>query len=557
MSDLTNQLAILFVLATAIAVLARLFRQPLILAYLATGGLIAYFGFAEAVGSETFKLFSNLGIMFLLFLVGLEINYTSLRLVGKHALISGLSQIAITASLGFLLTRLLGFSLFNGLYIAVALTFSSTIIIIKLLSDKKDINSLYGKLAVGMLLVQDMVAISILVILTGIQGSGSIEIFGVVITLVKAALLFGVTIWLGRKILPHLFDVIAHSQELLFLASTAWVFLVAMIVNQVGFSIEIAGFLAGLGLANSSENFQIANRIRPLRDFFILIFFIVLGATLTITNISGLGIPVLVLSLFVLVGNPLILLIIMGIMGFRKRTSFLTGLTMGQVSEFSLIMAALGLALGHINQQTVTIITAVAIISITVSSYLITHGNNIFRILKNILWIFERKITSEATLPKEMKQPIILIGFHRTGQSLAHSLPAKDLIVVDFDPEMSKKLERYNYHHIFGDISDPEIFEQVASYKTKLVISTSPDLEDNLLLISRFKTIKPRPSIIVRAESEKEALIFYQTGADYVLVPHLTSAHRLGHLLEKHPTSAAFKKLKTKDLKLIARDLAD
>ncbi len=555
MPHFINELALLFILAAALSVIARLFKQPLIIAYLATGAVIAYFGFVDVIGKETFQLFADLGIMFLLFLVGLEINYTSLRLVGKISIIIGLLQITLTTGLAFFLAKLLNFDSTASAYIALAMTFSSTIIVIKLLSDKKDLNSLYGKISVGLLLVQDLVAILILVVLAGIESGGDVSAISILLTIGKAFLLFGATIWLGRKILPHLFDEIARSQELLFLTSTAWVFFVALVVTKIGFSIEIAGFLAGIGLANSSEIYQIANRIRPLRDFFILIFFIILGATFSFSALQGLGLPILIFSLFVLIGNPLIMLIIMGLLGFKKRTSFLAGLTMGQVSEFSMIMAALGLSVGHITDNTVVIITAVAIITITISSYLIVHGNNLFKTFKNILTIFEKQSSHETSLPNEIKKPIVLIGFHRTGQGLARNLPKKDLIIVDFDPDVTKKLEHEGYNYVFGDISDPEIFEQVASYKTRLVISTSPDLEDNLITISRFKRIKPRPGIVVRAESESEALIFYKAGADYVLVPHLASGHHLGKLLASHSTLSELKKIKDKDIKLLKSDL--
>ncbi len=555
MPNFINELALLFVLAGALAVLARLFRQPLILAYLATGAIIAYFGFVDIVGKDIFQVFSDLGIMFLLFLVGLEINYTSLRLVGKTSLIIGLGQIIFTSLGGYVIARWLQFDPMSSLYIAIALTFSSTIIIIKLLSDKRDLNSLYGKISIGLLLVQDIVAILIIVILSGIASSGNFALTDVLITLGKAILLFGTAILLGRKILPHLFDEIAHSQELLFLISTAWVLLIATLVHKLGFSIEIAGFLAGISLANSSENYQIANRIRPLRDFFILVFFIILGASFADADFSGLVWPAVVFSLFVLIGQPLIMLVIMGLLGFKKRTSFLAGLTVAQVSEFSLILAALGIKVGHINESPVALITIVAVITIIISSYLIVHGNYLFRLLRNVLGIFEKKSSRDLKIPKESKKGVILIGFHRTGQSLAQYLPAKDLVIVDFDPEVTKKLQHMGYDYLFGDISDPEVFDQIVSYKTRLVISTTPDPEDNLGLIHRFKKLRRRPGIVVRADTEKDALVFYEAGADYVLVPHLASGHQLGKLLASHSHLQELKKLKAKDLTYLEREL--
>ena len=205
-------------------------------------------------------------------------------------------------------------------------------------------------------------------------------------------------LWLGRKILPLVFNKIAQSQELLFLTSLAWCLGIATAVAKTGFSIEIGGFLAGLALANSSEHFQISAKIRSLRDFFIMIFFVILGSSLIFSDFSGLTLPIIAFSLFVLIGNPLIVLIIMGFMGYRKRTSFMCGVTVAQISEFSLILAALGLKLGHLNTQIVSLITAVGIITITLSTYLILHAEKIFRRFPRFFSLFERKKSKKTNL---------------------------------------------------------------------------------------------------------------------------------------------------------------
>ena len=198
-------------------------------------------------------------------------------------------------------------------YIAIALTFSSTIIVVKLLSEKNDLNSLYGRISIGFLLVQDFIAIIILLVLAGLEIGNGILWTNIALTILKGILLFIFMFWIGRVILPKIFDKIARSQELLFLMTLAWVFLLVSLVHKIGFSIEIGGFLAGIALANSSENFQIASRIKPLRDFFILLFFIVLGSSIILTHFNGLTMPVIIFSLFVLIGNPLIVLIIMAL----------------------------------------------------------------------------------------------------------------------------------------------------------------------------------------------------------------------------------------------------
>ncbi|MDO8752035.1 MAG: cation:proton antiporter, partial [Candidatus Wolfebacteria bacterium] len=329
------ELAIIFVAAAVLGVGARLLKQPLILAYLATGVLVAALNLFHFAEGELLKTFSSLGVMLLLFLIGLEINYKTIRSVGRVSLILGLSQIGFTSLFGFLIARVFHFSTLSSLYIAVALSFSSTIIILKLLSEKGDEHSLYGRISIGFLLVQDFVAVLLLVFLTGLEGQEGFALWPALLTLLQGILLFSAMLFLGQRFLPVLFDLVARSQELLFLVSIAWAFLMVSLVSKLGFSIEMGGFLAGLALANSSEHFQIAGRIKPLRDFFLLIFFVILGSSLVFSGIWAIWLPVLVLSLFVLVGNPLIVLALMGFMGYRKRTSFLTGLTVAQISEFS------------------------------------------------------------------------------------------------------------------------------------------------------------------------------------------------------------------------------
>ncbi len=545
------QLAVVVLVAAILGVLARFLRQPLVLAYLATGALAGYLGFMNLGNRETLQVFADLGIMFLLFLVGLEINYTSLRLVGRASVIVGLGQVIFTAAIGYFLAQFLGFGVIASLYIAVALTFSSTVIIVKLLSEKKDLHSLYGKLSVGVLLIQDLIAILILVGLAGMR-TGGFAWWDPALFILKGVAVFAVVLWLGRKILPFVFDRAARAPELLFLISLAWLFLLVTLVARIGFSIEIAGLLAGLALANSSEHFQIASKIRPLRDFFILVFFVLLGASLASSDFTGIGWPVLIFSLFVLIGNPLIVLILMGVMGYRKRTSFLTGLTVAQISEFSLVLAALGFKLGHLTLAEVSLVTAVGVITITLSTYLILYGEHIFRRLKWALSVFERKRVKEDGAPAEgFIKPIVLIGAHRTGQSIMMNLPKEDLLVVDFDPEIIESLRKHKVDCLFGDIVDQEIFDKANLESAKLVISTSPDLEDSLALLEELNKLGHRPKVILRAETEKDAGILYSRGADYVLLPHFTSGQYLGKTIAVDPDMKILESLKERDLEML------
>ena len=547
------ELAIVVLVASGLGILSQIFGQPTILAYLATGTLIGALDFFHLQNQEIFRVFSDLGIMFLLFLVGLEINYNSVRLVGRASLIVGIGQLVFTILAGLGISFALGFSASEALYLSVALTFSSTIIVVKLLADQKAINSLYGRLSIGFLLVQDFFAICLLMILTGIESGEGVYFGAILFTFIKGVLLFGATLWLGKRLFPPLFDTISRSHELLFLSSLAWVFLFAAVAQRLGFSIEIAGFLSGLALANSSEHFQIAARIRPLRDFFIVIFFVLLGSSMAISNFGGLLLPIILFSLFVLVGNPLIIWILMGIMGYRKRTLFLVGITSAQISEFSLILAVLGVRLGHIRQEALSIITAVGVITITLSTYLILYGDIILRRISWLMKIFERENTMDyANVAATIKKQIVVIGAHRIGQGIIGHISKQQLLVIDFDPEIVARLRKDGYDCLFGDIKDEEILEDARLREAKIVICTSPDFEDNMMLLEYIRAIRgQKPRVVVRGENERDAKVFYKKGADYVLLPHITSGNYLGKAFASDVSGDTLVYLKKKDMALI------
>jgi Kef-type K+ transport system membrane component KefB len=552
--ELTSQaeLAILLVIASILGILFRIFKQPLILAYLVTGILIGTFGFLNLKDGELIEVFSTLGIMFLLFLVGMEMDYNSLKKTGKLSVAIGLGQILFTAVGGFLIGYFLfGFDFLSALYVAIALTFSSTVIIVKLLSDKGSLTSLHGRAAIGLLLVQDLVVILILIVLNSIELGTGVGFLSLFRTFFAGIVLFGLMLALGGSVFPYLFRKIAHSQELLFLVSLSWLLSFALIVKQFGFSVEIAGFLGGVALANSSEKYHIANKIRPLRDFFILIFFVFLGSLMIISDFSGLLFPVIVFSFFVLIGNPIIVMTIMGIMRYKKRTGFLTGVTVAQISEFSLIFAIAGLSLGHINNQVFAIIVAVGVVTITLSTYLILYAEKIFPYISRFISIFERKNTKEEQGDFGISRPIILIGANRIGRGIMNYIDSKNLLVIDFDPTVTDLLKKKGVDRIFADIKDPHLFEELNLEKTRLVVSTSPQLEDNLMLIQRVKDINDNIKVITRAESDEEAIVLYESGADYVLLPHFLSGKYLGKIIGSSTELEKLSDLQKKELQIL------
>jgi Kef-type K+ transport system membrane component KefB len=529
-----SQIATLLVVAAVAGGVAKLFKQPLLIGYLFAGFILSFFGVVGDV--EVFSGLGQIGVALLLFLVGLEMNLNELPTIGRIALYTGLGQILFTSTIGFLIATAFGFETIPSLYFAIALAFSSTIIIVKLLSEKNDLGSLYGKISVGFLLVQDFVAVGILMFLAGL-GRGNLGVSDYLFIAGKGLLLMALVWFLSKRFLTVLFDkFLARSQELLFIASIAWALGVASFVaGPVGFTLEIGGFLAGLALSTLPEHLQIASKTRPLRDFFLTIFFILLGTKLVVANLAGVLAPALVFSAFVLVGNPIIVLSILGLLGHKKRTSFLSGLTVAQISEFSLIITAMGVALGHLTESHLAMIILVAVITMTASTYLIFGADRVYVRIKDYLKVFERKSPKEIPMvqEKELQDHVVLIGADRTGSVLIPLLKrkAETFLVVDFNPKIFRVLTADKIPVLFGDITDPEIIELSQVNNAKLVISTTSSLQDNLVLLEQIRMSRKRPMTMFTALVRDDALKLYEAGADYAIVPERIAGDHIRHVL--------------------------
>lgn len=538
MGNVFFDLTIILCVATLFSFVFRLFKQPPILAYILTGIILGPLGYVKLAQGDVMQSLSEIGIALLLFMLGLELRISELKSVGKIALTTGLGQILFTALAGYGISLFLGFSHITSIYLAIAMTFSSTIIIVKLLADKKDINSLYGKIAVGLLLAQDFVAIIALIVLSGMETPGAeqgIHAADFLLMGLKIVVIGGWIVVLSQTVFPRLINHLAKSSEVLFLFSIAWAFGMAAFVSSpfIGFSIEIGGFLAGLALANSVGHLQIAAKVRSLRDFFITIFFVTLGMQMTFGHIGEIIVPSLLLSLFVIIGNPLVVMVILGVMGHRKRTSFLAGLTMAQISEFSLILIFMGNKLGQVPDRVVAMVTIVAAITFVVSTYFILHSNQLYKRFSPYLDIFERKKTKRVSVERGKKDHVILVGANRMGESILDALIEHkyDVSVVDFDPDVIDRLKDRDLQVVYGDVSDPEIQEEVNLSKAKMVISTVPDVDDNLILLNELNKENPNAVSILFALEAQDAKLLYDRGAEYVVLPHLAGGRHLAKVI--------------------------
>ncbi len=532
------EIGILIGVATVISLLMRFLRQPLIVGHIITGFLVGRFALGLFQNMETLELFSELGISFLLFSVGLTLNPKSLKDYGLVSLITGFGQIILTGGIGVLLCMTLGFDWITSFYVGVALAFSSTVIVMKLLSDKGDLDKLYVKLSIGSLLLQDLIAIVLLFAIPFVsnsQGTGAdlmrMLIFGA---------LAGLCVFLfSHYVIRHLHRYLTRSQELLFIFATAWGMGISALFATLGFSLEGGALIAGVALSTLPSRHEIGARLAPLRDFFIVAFFILLGTRMVVSDFEGIIGPAIILSLFVLIGNPLLQLIVMGAMGYRKKTSFQTGMMAAQISEFSLILVALGVTLNQVAPQVLSTVTLVGIITIFISSYFILYSDTIYKYLAPYLGIFQRKHIREREVPT-IKISAILIGANRIGSDFIQLFTSenRNFLVIDHDPDVIKKLTDSKIPNQYGDANDPDLLSDAKIEDAELVVSTIPDLATNLIVLSCAKREGKDPTVIVVAHSIAHALELYEAKADYVILPHFLGGSYAANLVRKFTKEA-------------------
>lgn len=553
-------ITVILCFAALLSFVFRLFKQPAILAYILTGIILGPMGLFQLDDHITLSTLGQFGITFLLFMLGLELKIRDLASTGKAFVITGVLQMWFSFVLGFFLALFLGIDKTASILVGLGLAYSSTIIAVKLLSDKKELTSLHGKLSIGILLVQDFFAIMALIFLSGMANITAGNIFSYIGLLVlKIVLLFSAVFYLSEHVFPKVTKVIARSPESLFLFSLAWVFAFTAIVTYLGFSIEIGGFLAGLALANAHENFQIIARMKALRDFFITIFFVTLGLQMKLNDMTVVLWPALILSLFVLFVQPLLVMVLVSILGYRKRTAFMVGLSIGQISEFSLILLFLGKNLNLISDRNVTLMVMVAIITFTISTYLIQNGNKIYRKLSPYLEFLHTRWIGQDSHPaaidefSDLKDHIVLVGADRVGLSLLSSVKrAKEkLLVIDFNPDIVEKIRGMGILAFFGDIADPEIQERAKFNKARLVVSTVPDPEVNMLLMEGLHHVNRQAKFIVTAFDREDAKELYEAGADYVVMPHLAGGRHLAKILKEEEDSKVIEGYREKDMEYL------
>jgi len=560
-SGLISAIGISIMAATALAFLAYLTKQPLLLAYLAAGAVIGpQFGFGWVSSQADIKIITEIGLILLLFMIGLEMNLNKLKESGESLLATGIFQFILCAAMGFGFFLLLGFTIgepfeyrifgvkvlggqYDLLYLAVCLALSSTTIVVKLLYEKFELGTLAGRLTLGVLVFQDIWAIVLLSIQTSLSDP---KILSILIQFGQAALLIAISMTLSKYVLGYLFRKIARLPELMLVASLGWCFLICALAGLFNLSLEMGALIAGVAISTFPYNLDIISKIVNIRDFFITLFFVALGMEIP-NPMDNLGIFLVAgaAALFLIASRFLSVYPILYLLKNGNRVSLLTSINLSQASEFALVITAIGLKSQHIVSDIQAIIIFVFVITSISSTYMIKYSQQLQGFLSKIVERvgFKDLESAPADEPAAPSKDIALLGFFRVASAFIREIEdaAVDLkdkiVVVDFNPQVLRRLPLHGIKVVYGDISNPETLHHAGIDEAKIVISTISDEilvgTSNLRLIDQMQKIAPEARVIVTAESPSRALELYNAGADYVYLPNRLAAQHLRTVVER------------------------
>lgn len=552
MNDIFTELSIVIAIGAGIALCMRIIKQPLIIGHIITGILVGPTFLKLVHHDSTMEIFASIGIALLLFLVGLGLNPRVIKEVGRVAILCGFGQVFFTTLFCFGLLRLTGVANTPAFYLSLGFAFSSTIIALKMLNDKKEQTRLHGKIAIGLLLVQDVIATISLLFVTA-SGTGGLNVSDLMLLASKGAILGGALFIVSIAILPRLTKFIAGSQEFLFLFSIAWGLGIGALFKQFGFSLEIGALAAGVALAPSAYATEVSSRLKPLRDFFIILFFVALGSRLELNNIMDVLPRALLISAYVLICNPLVVIIIMGLLGYTKRISFKTGLIIAQVSEFTLVLLLIAQRFGIIDSEMLSMATLVALITIAASTYMMKYDDTLYGWFEKYLSLFERrKLHHEHTA--HQKNELILFGYHKGGHEFLKLFKtmSKNFVVIDYDPEVIDILEEKKVNYLYGDATDIELLDEAGASHARLIVSTISDHATNAMLVQMLDKINPKAIVICHASTTNEAARLYELGVSYVLMPHYIGDEKFSSFITHSKlTKSKFKKYREKHLQYL------
>jgi len=554
--SLIASIGISILAATVLAFLGHAARQPLLLAYIVAGVVIGpQIGFGLVASEADIKVISEIGLIILLFMIGLEIDVKKLKESGESLILSGVFQFIMCVALGLGFFTLLGYGIGNGrydlLYLAACFALSSTTIVVKLLYSKFELDTLAGRITLGVLVFQDIWAIVVLGIQPNLANPDALQILW---SFTKGGILVVASLLASQYLLPPLFKSVAKLPEIVLVASLGWCFLVAGAASVLGLSPEMGALIAGVTISTFPYNLDVIAKIISIRDFFITLFFVALGMGIPnpLQNLSILALAALA-AVFLMASRFLSVYPLLYVLRNGHRVSLLTAINLSQMSEFSLVIAAIGVTAGHINTNILSILIFAFVITSIVSTYMIQYSDPLQKMLSQCLQKIGlkdiRSQVDEDMVGAEVEKHIAFLGFFRVASSFIQELQngamqedtegmikKENILVVDFNPEVHIKLRALNIKSIYGDISHMDTLHHAGVHEAKVAISTVPDNilvgTDNLRIIKHIQSLCPHARIVVTAESPNRALQMYAEGADYVLLPRILAAQHLRQVTE-------------------------
>lgn len=525
-----GSLALIVVVAALLALLSRKLRQPTVIAYIVTGLLLGSTGLGLISTSPATQLLSELGLAFLLFLIGLEIRLEEIKEILKPTLVIAVSQMALVAVAGYGTAKLLRFTGIEAVIIAAAAMYSSTAVVVKLLADKDEITTLPGKIDVGILLVEDLAVVLILAVIETGAATPAKLVFSLAEIAAMVAAIGSLSYLSSRYLLPRVFHEISENRHAFFIHGVAWLFVMITVAAELGISTEIGAFFAGLALAQIPYSNELQERVRPLTNFFMAVFFVQIGLQLSPEVMGKYWQEALIASGILMVTKFSVLFALVDRAKFTPETSFKAALNKAQTSEFSLILGAVAVSQGLVGQGILGFLSMVAITTMGVSSYLISFNSRIYEAVDHLLERLESEKKQDVDV-REIEEHLLVIGYDELAMRVLTEIEEyfDEIVVVDKNPMNTQELSESRYEYIYGDFSHPEIRKAARTKDADMVVSFAPDS-----FVNR-KTVEDavrEATLVVKAPDIESAAEFYEEGAHYVTIKNLLSSEKLGEYLK-------------------------
>lgn len=548
MHELIGDITFSILFAWGLGLLAHFSRQPLILAYLVAGFLIGPFGMGWVKSQESISVISELGLIFMLFMIGLEIDLKKIIRAGPVILFAAGGQLLGGCLLGVLFFMAIGLSLgggaFDALYLTVACALSSTVIIVKVLYEKRELDTLPGRITLGILVLQDIFAILFLAVQPSLA---NLQVSVILLSIARVGALVATALILSRYVLPKLFHQIARRPELLMLGALAWCFLIGEIAEKLHLSREMGSLVAGVSLSTFPYALDVTAKVTTLRDFFITLFFVALGMTIPIPNGSVIALA-LIIAAFTVASRVVTTFTPLYLMKQGLRASLLPAINLAQISEFSLVVIQTGITAGHIKTETASAASFAFVVLAVLSTFFMMRSGEITKGLIGPLKKVGLRDLDHAHHAEGHEgghgeiNRIVILGFFRAASALLNQIERQNeslleqVTVIDFNPNVFRILNERGVHVIYGDISNVDTLVHAGIGKAELIILSVPDSllvgANNEKLVRHVRALNPTAKIVATADLLSNVPDLYAAGADYVTVTRLTDAAELYAVIE-------------------------